>query len=152
MSVEEWLSDIIYDPEGQNICKNNNNFDLIANIRGWSTLSKLFPTMEETGKFQDKVGEFIVQAIKEKTEKLKIPENLENAANSFAWEYDEDFDNYTEIKKGFINGAKWQAERMYSKEDMWEAYKDSNTVFDDKDCLREEFEKWFEQFKKRNNE
>ena len=46
-------------------------------------------------------------------------------------------------------GAKWQAERMYSEEDMWEAYKASNTIFEDEIALRQEFEEWFEQFKKK---
>jgi hypothetical protein len=59
------------------------------------------------------------------------------------------FDRNWEIdieRERFIEGAKWQAERI--KEDMWEAYKQSNTVFDDEVALRTEFEKWFEQFKK----
>ena len=49
----------------------------------------------------------------------------------------------------FISGAKWQAENMYSEEDMWEAYKASNTIFEDEIALRQEFDEWFEQFKKK---
>ena len=52
---------------------------------------------------------------------------------------------------GFIEGAKWQQEQDKNKysEYMWEAYKASNTVFDNIDSLRAEFEEWFEQFKKK---
>ena len=46
-------------------------------------------------------------------------------------------------------GAKWQQERSYSEEDMWEAYKASNTIFEDEIALRQEFEEWLEQFKKK---
>ena len=71
---------------------------------------------------------------------------------------------------GVIEGAKWQAEKsdkelevakhlylttlkekeqMCTKEDMWESYKESNTIFGDEIALRQEFEEWFEQFKKK---
>jgi len=46
-----------------------------------------------------------------------------------------------ESKVDFIAGAKWQAERMYSKEDLraaWMAAKNSS-----------DFNEWFEQFKKK---
>jgi len=50
---------------------------------------------------------------------------------------------------GFIKGAKWQQERMYSEEDMWKAYKQSNTIFEDEIALKAEFKEWFEKFKKK---
>ena len=46
----------------------------------------------------------------------------------------------------FVNGAKWQAERMYSEEDMkaaWENGMKSAIV------LNASFEMWFDQFKKK---
>ena len=44
----------------------------------------------------------------------------------------------------FKNGAKWQAERMYSEEDMEEAFTNGlNRSFDS------DFDRWFEQFKKK---
>jgi hypothetical protein len=46
---------------------------------------------------------------------------------------------------GFIKGAKWQAERMYSEEDLRYAFEcatDLNPSF-------ESFSAWFEQFKKK---
>ena len=44
--------------------------------------------------------------------------------------------------KAFIEGAKWQQERMYSKEDLEVAY------FEGKEGLYS-FNDWFEQFKKK---
>ncbi len=48
----------------------------------------------------------------------------------------------------FINGANWQAERMYSEEDLLSAF-EAGMMFigEDKGSFRE----WFEQFKKTNN-
>jgi hypothetical protein len=42
----------------------------------------------------------------------------------------------------FIKGAKWQQERMYSEEDLQEAFYSRNNNWID-------FEQWFEQFKKK---
>ena len=56
----------------------------------------------------------------------------------------------TEI--AFYEGAKWQAERMYSEEDLREAFKQSRQckIFKkDMPPVYEEFEDWFEQFKKK---
>jgi hypothetical protein len=50
----------------------------------------------------------------------------------------------------FIAGAKWQAERMYSEEDLREAFKQSRQckIFEkDMPPIHNEFEDWFEQFK-----
>jgi hypothetical protein len=49
-------------------------------------------------------------------------------------------------KSAFIEGANWQAERMYSEEDLREAYmvgKHGGTT-----QVYYEFKEWFEQFKK----
>jgi hypothetical protein len=45
------------------------------------------------------------------------------------------------LHKLFIAGAQWQAERMYSEEDLREAYKHGR-IWD-----MTSFEEWFEQFK-----
>jgi hypothetical protein len=51
----------------------------------------------------------------------------------------------------FKAGAKWQAERMYSEEDMHKAYCAGSDF--DMSCLKDEqyymFKKWFEQYKKK---
>jgi len=40
-------------------------------------------------------------------------ETIEEAAKSFAWEYNEEYNNYTEVQKGFIEGAKSEAAKQY---------------------------------------
>jgi len=51
---------------------------------------------------------------------------------------------------GFIEGAKWQAERMYSEDEVLQMYKDYE-AYVIKTPITEviEFSKWFEQFKKK---
>ena len=55
---------------------------------------------------------------------------------------------------GFIEGAKWQEERMYSKEDLisfafFYFKEEFNSVFEDAKSIEEIFSLWFEQFKKK---
>ena len=53
---------------------------------------------------------------------------------------------------GMKEGANWQAERMYSEEDLREAFKQSRQckIFEkDMPPIYNEFEEWFEQFKKK---
>ncbi len=75
-------------------------------------------------------------------------ETLEEAAESrFGTDMDSIrggpvYDLNTDLKRGFIAGAKWQAERMYSEEDIEKAH------FAGK-IGRESFSIWFEQFKKK---
>ena len=62
--------------------------------------------------------------------------------------------NNTKILKAFISGAKWQAERMYSEEDMREAFiAGGNSQIEEDDdygSLYDAYMKnWFEQFKKK---
>lgn len=59
-------------------------------------------------------------------------------------------DQESAIRCSIELGVKWQAEQdknFYNKEDLWESYKASNTIFEDEIALRQEFEKWFENFK-----
>ena len=70
MTIEKWLSDVYQDSlVGGNKIWNkeqDGGSQLVAELRGWSALYKEFETMTEAEKFQNEVGEFIVQAIKEK--------------------------------------------------------------------------------------
>lgn len=70
MTIEKWLSDVYQDSlVGGNKIWNkeqDGGIQLVAELRGWGALLKEFETMTEAEQFQDKVGEFIVQAIKEK--------------------------------------------------------------------------------------
>jgi hypothetical protein len=54
------------------------------------------------------------------------------------------------FNEGFIAGAKWQAERMYSEEDLREAFIAcwKANVSDGIEC-KVSFNEWFEQFKKK---
>jgi hypothetical protein len=67
-------------------------------------------------------------------------ETLEEAAEQF---------EYTDGVYGFKQGAKWQAERMYSEEEVFNLLKDFlNDTRADKPWVDADDE-WFEQFKKK---
>ncbi len=79
-------------------------------------------------------------------------ETLEEAAKAFAKtqvvrgknlpEWDDKVEEI--IARNFTEGAKWQKERMYSEEDMKSAFFNGGNMKD-----IEEFNYWFEQFKKK---
>ena len=64
-----------------------------------------------------------------------------------------DYDTNEDIRNIWIKGAKWQAERMYSEEDLREAFRQGQDNMDYSDTygwdskLTEQ--EWFEQFKKK---
>ena len=75
---------------------------------------------------------------------------LEEAAENYAKQFDYAEDSSPQID--FIEGAKWQAERMYSEEDLREAFKQSRQalIFEKgMPPVYENFEQWFKQFKKK---
>ena len=80
-------------------------------------------------------------------------ETLENAAKEYCLKkYGSGY--YPDVQKGFIEGAKWQAERSYSEEDLREAFKQGHSSARKKGSYneiteQEDFDKWFEQFKKK---
>jgi hypothetical protein len=98
-------------------------------------------------------------------------ETLEEAANIFSngFQLHLKIDNVKSLRKGFIAGAKWQAERMYSEKDLISFYdfienhqlrkygnvwkritNDSNVrPFNFESVDDEYIIKWFEQFKKK---
>ena len=72
MKIEKWLSNVEYDQYGGTYIWNkekDDSVEMVATIRGWGALQNEFKTQEEAGKFQDEVGEFIAQAIREKVER-----------------------------------------------------------------------------------
>jgi hypothetical protein len=71
MTIEKWLSDVYYDEYGTNIWnkEQDGGNQLVAEIRGWGRLQNEFPTLSQSDKFQDEVGQFITQAIREKIER-----------------------------------------------------------------------------------
>jgi hypothetical protein len=50
-------------------------------------------------------------------------------------------------RHSFINGAKWQAERMYSEEEVKEILE--ATLIEYSDIVLADIPEWFEQFKKK---
>jgi len=78
MTIEQWLKDVYYDEWGTCIWSKDEDGgnQMVADIRGWGAIQNLFNTPEEAEQFQDEVGEFIVQAIKEKLSTLPQQETL----------------------------------------------------------------------------
>ena len=111
MTLEQWLRDVHYDKWGTCIWSKDEDGgnQMVADIRGWGAIQNLFNTPEEAEQFQDEVGEFIVQAIKEKLSRLPqqeiSDEEIEKAAPT---------GNLT-TEMGFIQGAKWYREQLKSK-------------------------------------
>jgi len=76
-------------------------------------------------------------------------ETLEEAAEN----YSEGWGNNND-KESFIEGAKWQQERMYSEEDMRKAFiAGGNSQIEEDDDYGSAYdaymEEWFEQYKKK---
>jgi hypothetical protein len=72
MTIEKWLSNVHYDIDGGTYIwskDKNGELQMVASVRGWGALRHEFEIQEEAGKFQDEVGEFIAQAIREKVER-----------------------------------------------------------------------------------
>ena len=83
-------------------------------------------------------------------------ETLEEAADN--WSLHERKSKWGGIvKNSFKAGAKWQAEKMYSEEDMRKAFiAGGNSQIEEDDDYGTEYdaymEEWFEQFKKKKHE
>lgn len=80
MTIQKWLSDVYYDEWGTQIWNREDKdggSQLVAEVRGWGRLQNEFKVegktpqeyTPEAAKFQDEVGKFIVQAIREKIER-----------------------------------------------------------------------------------
>jgi hypothetical protein len=73
-------------------------------------------------------------------------ETLEKAAENYTKDGTKHFMEKTNVELGFIAGAKWQAERMYSEEEVEMIARDAYEM-GRKNILIGVFNKWFEQFK-----
>jgi hypothetical protein len=91
-----------------------------------------------------------------------MKETLEEAAENYGWRIKtnsfSDRVKANELaessKQDFIQGAKWQAERMYSEEDMRKAFiAGGNSCIEEDDVYGSLYDaymkNWFEQFKKK---
>ena len=81
-------------------------------------------------------------------------ETLEDAAEKYGnthQDVSEDLGKYL-VKAVFQDGAKWQQERMYSEEEVREAFKQSrqaNIFQKNMPPVYESFEEWLDEFKKK---
>ena len=69
MKIEQWLSNVYYSEYGTHIWNaetEDSEHQIVADIRGWGRLQNEFESEEESWKFQDEIGRFITDAIKEK--------------------------------------------------------------------------------------
>jgi len=77
MNIKEFLGEVIYDPSGQmlfakqtkdglQLIGNVNDLPEIVSVRGWGAIQNLFKTEKEAIEFQDKLGQFMADAINEK--------------------------------------------------------------------------------------
>ena len=74
MTIEQWLSDVYYDAWGQRIWNKEDKdggSQIVLEVRGWGRLQNEFTSFDKASEFQDQAGEFIVEAIREKIERLK---------------------------------------------------------------------------------
>ena len=72
MTVKKWLKDVYYDDYGTHIWNKENvdgDSQLVADIRGWGRIQNEFGSLQEAEAFQDQVGVFIINAIREKIER-----------------------------------------------------------------------------------
>jgi len=71
-SLQFWLSNVFYDENGVQILNKDadGKIQLIADIRGWGRLQNEFENISEAADFQNEVGRFITEAIREKMETL----------------------------------------------------------------------------------
>jgi hypothetical protein len=71
-TVETWLSNVFYDEHGTQIFNKDadGNIQLVVDIRGWGRMQNEFSTITEAVIFQDEVGRFITESIREKIERL----------------------------------------------------------------------------------
>ena len=79
MTLKQWLKDTYYDEFGQYLWSKQDTdggSQMIGEIRGWGALQHCFETEEEASKFQDEVGRFIVEAIREKIERDEQQERM----------------------------------------------------------------------------
>ena len=118
MTIEKWLSDVYYDEYGTHIWNREDKdggSQLVAEIRGWGRLQNEFPTLKESEKFQDEVGEFIVQAIREKIARTSSQTEISDEEILKQGNYL--FPNLGDIfrKDLWEMGAKWYREQLKSK-------------------------------------
>ena len=124
MTIEKWLADVYYDEYGTHIWNREDKdggSQLVAEIRGWGRLQNEFPTLKESEKFQDEVGEFIVQAIREKIARTSSQteisdEEIEKSLVDILKKENRESIYFTEDIERMIEGAKWYREQLKQRQ------------------------------------
>jgi len=93
-------------------------------------------------------AEKLFQQAKEMEKEEPKQETLEEAAKNES-EYLADWEDKEMYQKGFIDGAKWQAKRSYSEEEVIEFGKFMLLGNHEYKSYTDIFNEWFEQFKKK---
>ncbi len=111
-------------------------------------------TLEELKIMKDAIN----QKINQLGDNTSQEETLEEAAEKYSddWEeitgldYDEQIPSFVN-KLDFIEGAKWQAKRMYSEEEVLDLLNKREDYLDSEDNIfdYQSINQWFEQFKKK---
>ena len=125
--------------------ENNNFYEALKHYFNTTPKDKVLEDWDKSAE-HDKIG----VTVEEFLDNTKKQETLEEAAEKYAKQFDYAEDSSPQVD--FIEGAKWQQERMYSEEDLREAFKQSRQalIFEkDMPPVYENFEEWFEQFKKK---
>jgi len=78
-----------------------------------------------------------------------LEEELEKIDNTLIRYSTEESEYWYHYKVGVLDGLKWQAEKMYSEEDLKEAFYQGWVLSGAGVSFREAINKWFEQFKKK---
>ena len=141
----------------------NPNADKISSA---STTTIKQETLEEVGEYQQELFNYLydlgvtaLQTEMQEIERIVLgmqkettfeeeakQETLEEAAKNES-EYLADWEDKEMYQKGFIQGAKWQQERMYSEEEVMDILLLSYSSISDKSLAGADLRKWFEQFK-----
>ena len=115
MTIEKWLADVYYDEYGTHIWNREDKdggSQLVAEIRGWGRLQNEFPTLKESEKFQDEVGEFIVQAIREKIARTSSQTEISDEEIEMAALHHEP----RITRRAFKSGANWYREQLKQRQ------------------------------------
>ena len=119
MTLEQWLSDVYYDEWGTHIWNKvdkDGGSQLVADVRGWGAIQQIFKTHKECVAFQDEVGKFIVEAIREKIERLPQQEISDEEIEEESWGYREvTKDMEIPPNEDWSNGAKWYREQLKNR-------------------------------------
>lgn len=116
MTLKEWLGDVQYDANSMSIWNKASSARFgekvqqpVCDIRGWSLIRMAIPDETEAINFQDGVGQFIAEAIREKMEREKTKNDdafhLKSAIESLG---------FVEVQSGLFEKKE--------KRDLWVTY------------------------------